>query len=306
MLTLIAASRPLLRAQEAVGQETAIQRTFQSRGLELRYSILGHGSPVLLLAGGPGLDAGYMMPLARIVAREHTAIVLDQRGTDGSMPKVVNAQTVEMNLYLADYEALRRKLGYARWTVLGHSFGTYFAMNYAIRYPEAVSRMVLTATMPPTWEMVSHFSETLLSRLTAEQRLQYQAFNKAEGETTDDASKDRLDTAASDIIANSAYFFDQQKAAAFSASSPESEAHVRTGDLLFAEAKNYDLRNSLTNVQMPVLILQGRQDPLDLGMAGATRDAIPNAKLAVVERSGHFGWLEQPEFYSKTLLEFLR
>lgn len=247
-----------------------------------------------------------MMSLARIVAREHTAIVLDQRGTDGSMPKVVNAETVNMNLYLADYEALRRKLGYARWTVLGHSFGTYFAMNYAIRYPEAVSSMVLTATMPPTWEMVSHFEETLLSRLTAEQRLQYEAFNKAEGEATDDASKDRLDTAAADIIANSAYFFDQQKAAAFSASSPGSEAHVRTGDLLFREAKNYDLRSSLAKVQVLVLILQGRQDPLDLGMAGATRNAISNAKLVVVERSGHFGWLEQSEFYSKALLEFLR
>ncbi|MGI4830872.1 MAG: alpha/beta fold hydrolase [Janthinobacterium lividum] len=306
MLTLIVAGFASLRAQEAVNPEAPIQSTFQSNGLQLRYSVLGHGTPVLLLAGGPGLDAGYMMPLARIVAREHTAIVLDQRGTDGSMPKVVNAETVNLNLYLADYEALRRKLGYVRWTVLGHSFGSYFAMNYAIRYPDAVYRMLLTGTVPPTWEMASHFQETLLSRLTAEQRLQYEAFNKAEEKATDDASKDRLDTAAGDIIANSAYFFDQQKAAAFSASSPESEAHVRTGDLLFREAKNYDLRSPLAKVQIPVLILQGRQDPLDLGMAGATRDAISTAKLVVVERSGHFGWLEQPEFYNKALLEFLR
>ena len=81
---------------------------------------------------------------------------------------------------------------------------------------------------------------------------------------------------------------------------------MKTGDVLFGEAKNYDLRDSLAKIQTPILILQGRQDPLDLGMAGATRDVIPNAKLVVVERSGHFGWLEQPEFYSKTLLEFLR
>ena len=150
MLTLIVASSLSLRAQAAGKQEATVQGTFQSNGLELRYTVLGHGSPVLLLAGGPGLDAGYMMPLARIVAREHTAIVLDQRGTDGSMPKVVNAETVNMNLYLADYEVLRRKLGYARWTVLGHSFGSYFAMNCAIRYPDAVSRMLLTGTVPPT------------------------------------------------------------------------------------------------------------------------------------------------------------
>jgi len=64
------------------------QDTFESAGLVLHYQISGQGSPVVILAGGPGFGASYMQPVVAIVARNHTAILLEQRGTGRSVPAV--------------------------------------------------------------------------------------------------------------------------------------------------------------------------------------------------------------------------
>ncbi len=39
-------------------------------------------------------------------------------------------------------------------------------------------------------------------------------------------------------------------------------------------------------------------------MASETRDAIPNAKLVILERAGHFSWLEAPAAFTKAIDDF--
>ena len=46
----------------------------------------------------------------------------------------------------ADADALRQKLGFERWAVLGHSFGGQVALEYALRYPGSLSHLVLLDT----------------------------------------------------------------------------------------------------------------------------------------------------------------
>ncbi len=46
----------------------------------------------------------------------------------------------------ADADALRRRLGYQRWAVLGHWFGGYVALEYALRCPGSLSHLVLVDT----------------------------------------------------------------------------------------------------------------------------------------------------------------
>ena len=46
----------------------------------------------------------------------------------------------------ADADALRRRLGYLRWAVLGHSFGGHVALEYALRCPGSLSHLVLVDT----------------------------------------------------------------------------------------------------------------------------------------------------------------
>ena len=46
----------------------------------------------------------------------------------------------------ADADALRQALGFEKWAVLGHSFGGQVALEYALRYPESLSHLLLIDT----------------------------------------------------------------------------------------------------------------------------------------------------------------
>ena len=64
--------------------------------------------------------------------------------TDGLTVAPVSSMTWE-NL-TADADALRQQLGFERWAVLGHSFGGHVALEYALRYPDSLSHLVLLDT----------------------------------------------------------------------------------------------------------------------------------------------------------------
>jgi pimeloyl-ACP methyl ester carboxylesterase len=93
--------------------------------------------------GGPSLDHWSLAPF-RQLAGQFTVIFYDHRCNGRSTGAPVSSMTFE-NL-TADAEALREKLGFERWAVLGHSFGGHVALEYALRYPGSLSHLVLLDT----------------------------------------------------------------------------------------------------------------------------------------------------------------
>jgi len=69
---------------------------------------------------------------------------------------------------------------------------------------------------------------------------------------------------------------------------------------------NYNLKPAISTMQMPVLVICGREDPVGLFSTFAIKDLNKKAKIAWVEKSGHFPWVEQPETFYLELLNFLK
>ena len=272
--------------------------SFQNAGLTLHYTASGHGTPVVLLSGGPGMDAAYMQPVAAIVALHHTAILLDQRGTTGSMPATLDASTISPALYLSDLEALRSALGYKQWIVLGHSVGALTAMRYAIDYPDRTQALILLGTLPPKSAGLSRMMDNVAVRLSPGTMQQVAAI-----EASTQPPDSRM--AAEIRILFAADFFDRDAAARFALTMTPQTCHALTSSLLQQAAPTFDLTAALARLHMPALILQGRQDPLDPGMAAEARDAIPGARLVIIERAGHFAWLDNPAGFNAALQAFL-
>ena len=279
----------------ASAQQTA---SFQNAGLTLHYTIAGKGTPVVILSGGPGMDAAYMQPVADIIATHNTAILLDQRGTTGSMPATLDATTITPELYLSDLEALRTSLGYKQWIVLGHSAGALTAMRYAIDHPDHTQALILLGTVPPRSAGLSRMMDNVAVRLTPETMQQV---------ATIDATNDSPDAkmAAGVRIFFAADFYDRAAAAKFALTMTPETCHALTSSLLQKAMPTFDLTPGLAKLHIPTLIVQGRQDPLDPEMASEARDAIPNAKLIILERAGHFSWLDNPKDFNATLEPFL-
>ena len=279
----------------ASAQQTA---SFQNAGLTLHYTIAGKGTPVVILSGGPGMDAAYMQPVADVIATHNTAILLDQRGTTGSMPATLDATTISPELYLSDLEALRTSLGYKQWIVLGHSAGALTAMRYAIAHPDRTQALILLGTVPPRSAGLSRMMDNVAVRLSPETMKQVAAID-----STNDSPDAKM--AAEVRIFFSADFYDRAAAAKFALTMTPETCHALTSSLLQKAMPTFDLTPVLAKLHIPTLIIQGRQDPLDPEMASEARDAIPGARLIILERAGHFSWLDNPKDFTATLEPFL-
>jgi proline iminopeptidase len=68
-----------------------------------------------------------------------------------------------------------------------------------------------------------------------------------------------------------------------------------------------DYTDRVRDLRVPVLVLHGRHDALTPLRPGGQRLAacIPGARLVVLENSGHFPHLEEPEAHDETVRSWL-
>ncbi|MGF6932256.1 proline iminopeptidase [Paraburkholderia sp. UCT70] len=112
-------------------------------GHRVWYALAGarDGVPVAVLHGGPG--SGSQPGVLRLFDLQRFRVVLiDQRGTGASTPHG-SVRHNRTDYLIADLEAIRARLGFARWGVLGGSWGAALALAYAGRCPRSVTGVVL-------------------------------------------------------------------------------------------------------------------------------------------------------------------
>jgi proline iminopeptidase len=102
------------------------------------------GIAAVYLHGGPG--SGCQPDHRRLFDPERFhAILFDQRGAGRSRPKGCREHNTLPHL-IADMETIREQFGFARWMIVGGSWGATLALAYAQAHPDRVSGMVLRAT----------------------------------------------------------------------------------------------------------------------------------------------------------------
>ena len=140
--------------------------------------------PLLILAGGPGQAASTLAPFAsrfNEIRRTRDVVLIDQRGAGRSSPLTcdalkfgdndpletdplprakacaaqlqatgVDASQYTTSAWIADLEAMREALGYARWNLWGGSYGTRVAQEYLRRHPQVIRTMTLDGVVPPS------------------------------------------------------------------------------------------------------------------------------------------------------------
>lgn len=124
---------------------TAIQVWFRTWGNP-------NGAPVLFVHGGPGQAVvDYANGNRRFFdASQFFVVEVDQRGTGSSQPSVRddwhNMQlysNISNAVFSHDYEVVRTYLGIDQWMVWGGSYGSTVGLDYAMRYPNSVTALIL-------------------------------------------------------------------------------------------------------------------------------------------------------------------
>ena len=117
-------------------------------GVSLWTATQGGGPPAVLCHGGPGIY-DYLEPVAAMIHDLVTVHRYDQRGCGRSQDKL----PCDVASFVADLDALRAHWGYESWTVIGHSWGAFLALLYAVEHPHRVSRLVYFSGtgIDPAW-----------------------------------------------------------------------------------------------------------------------------------------------------------
>ena len=259
----------------------------------------GEGQPILIINGGPGMNSQGFRYLASKMANSNRAIIYDQRGTGLSQIEVVDATTITMDAMVEDIEVIRKHLKIKEWVVLGHSFGGMLASYYATKFPEAIKGLILSSSGGINLDLFS--SIDVNSKLTSLQRdsLSYWTNQISNGDTTYFARLQRGKYLAP------AYLYDQ--------SNVDIIAHRLTqgnwtiNSLVFQDMRkiNFDCEPGLKTFQQPILIIQGTDDILDLSLSEYAHSVFPKSSLEILNECGHYGWLDQPEKYFRSITNFL-
>jgi len=138
-----------------------------------------HGSddaPALLyLHGGPGQGSyDFSILQAKSLAQHVRLVIIDQRGVLRS-EEIREEEEFKLDDIIHDCEELRKYLQLASWSVLGHSFGAYLALCYALEYPTVIDKLIFDC---PAFDLYDSSCSLLLG--AAEQFEELQLMEQAE------------------------------------------------------------------------------------------------------------------------------
>lgn len=268
------------------------------RDVSLNVMTFGHGYPLALMHGGPGADLYTMMSL-KLCADRFTLVFYDHRCNGRSEGADVTTMTWE-NL-TADADALRKRLGYHKWAVLGHSFGGNVALEYALRYPQSLSHLILINTGGDFRWVRDNAPKVLEQRgYTPEIVAIARRFLNGTIEPSEMFScLMKLGKAYSPHI--SPWQIPHMVLAGM-------QTRLRPEALIFGETqllKNWTVMDRLGEIHVPTLVIAGREDfiyPPEHQEALAS--GIPNARLKFIDRAGHNPQDEQPAEVQQAIRDF--
>lgn len=273
--------------------------TVPIRGISLFVKVLGQGYPVVLMHGGPGVDHSTMHPF-RPCADQFTLVLYDHRCNGRSVGPDVTTMTWE-NL-TADADALRQALGFDRWAVLGHSFGGMVALEYALRYPQSLSHLILVDTCGDSRWAQEKAPEALAQRgFDAETVALARRFFNGRIEPNEMQPAMRKFGGAYYHRPTLPLLAREVLAGIRMKTRPEALI-FGFGQLL----KGWTVMDRLGEITVPSLVVAGRHDfqfPPEHQTALAS--GLPNAHLSIIEGAGHNAPSEQPAAVVAEVRRFL-
>jgi proline iminopeptidase len=245
---------------------------------------------VVLVHGGPGsYDHSYFKPDFARLAEHAQVVYLDLRGHGRSAWGEPAAWSFES--CADDIRAFCDALGIARPIVLGHSMGGPIVLLYGARHPGHAAGLIVQ----------SGFARWDLARLV-------EGFRRVAG--------DQIAELAARSYADHP-MTEEEDASVFAAFGP----HIPTEEQRARRRQNLELNphgmklirdldfvDQLGRVESPTLVSVGELDPVTpIGASEEIVRALPGgrAQLEVVAGAGHFPWLDAPDRYWPTMIEFI-
>ena len=245
------------------------------------YDVYGDG-PDLLLISGLGFGRWGWFKQVPALSRQFRTITFDVRG-EQSLSRGVADLTAEV-ITLLDH------LGLEKTHVLGTSLGGFVAQELALERPDLVDRLILVCT---SYGGVGPepMSSQALGRMLGWGSLSPESAARRglEGATSDSyraEHPEEFDLILRWRLADSSSLYDYYQQ-------------------MMAGAR-FDASRDVGKITSPTLVIHGAEDRyIPVANAGALAEAVPDARLRVVDAAGHLVFIEQAEEVNEEIISFL-
>ncbi len=250
------------------------------------YEIHGNGEPVVLIQG-LSLDSSTWFNQVTVLSQKYQVILFDNRGV-GQTDAPDQAYSTEM--MADDAAALLKFLNVDNAHILGFSMGGMIAQIIALKYPELVKSLLLTATAARFPARAKHLVQIWLRMLNENVSLETRIREGfLWGYTNEFFEHDEAVTASVNLALNHPYPLSNQGF---------------VGQV--AALMQHDTRSRISQISVPTLVLIGGDEiliPIEFSEELAAK--IPKAELVILERGGHNCWMEFPEPFNQAVMQFL-
>lgn len=271
-------------------------------GTILNYSVEGGGRWPLLVVGS---SIFYPRTFSDRLKQTCTLVCAD-------LPHFVETETgfhlasISFDLYAGCIESIRTATGFEKVIIVGHSHHGNVAVEYAKRYPQNVSHVVLIGSSPVNIDQTIQRAEQYWNSRASESRkalLKERRASIDEGYLTSLSPKEAYVT---QYVADAPLYWHD----------PQYDASWLWEDMHFGMGAIHAFRNLYQEYEMswtpglfeaPVLVVMGRDDyavPHTIWEGSLSK--LQNVDVRVLDQCGHTPQLEQPDSFDNLLLGWLQ
>jgi proline iminopeptidase len=272
--------------------------------VRLHYVVRGDGPLLFVTSPGWGIGSGYLQSAIAPLEDTMTLVYIDTRGSGGS-GRPADPSQMTQSVMADDIDRLREKLGLDSIDLLGHSDGGTIGIEYAVRHPEHLHKLVLVAPAVLGDREEGATAEYL--KLWADDPEYRDAVKAATEEWSPNLTDDEFGRLLTKLMP--LYLSDPPRYAADVAKMTKTlrlSSFARSAQGEAAKKANRDQTKDVGAIRAATLILNGTVDWIcPYQVAQRLHAAIPDSELRLYANKGHLLWLEAPSRFFEDVRSFL-
>lgn len=266
-------------------------------GTTLHYETMGKGRPIMFMHGGLGVDHTFFLPWLEPLADEFQLIFYDHRG-NGRSERPETLQGVTHDTWAADADALREYLGLEKMVLLGHSYGGFLCLEYALRYQEHLAGLIPLCTAPDFGNSQVAL-DNALARSTPEMAGTVQA--GLSNPFPDDATYANFMHTIMPL-----YFKNTENALLMPDGELYSYSSLAHNYAFSTTVPAYNVADKISSIKVPTLVISGVDDWITPSAEGnRIHEAISGSDFVVFQNSGHMPFVEEQAAFLKLIREWV-
>ena len=275
------------------------------QGHEVVAYSFGTGEEVLFcLNGGPGLACDYIRDSHSHLGQGRIRLVIHDQLGCGASDRPDDDALWTLARYVEEVEIVRTTLGLGRVHLLGHSWGAWLAIEYALTYADAFKSLILVSGAASTPHYIGEL-ERQRAALGAETVAMMQR-HEAEGTIEHPEYKAAITLLAYRHLSRLQVEPEEGQRSGASANPAPFRALWGSGEYCVnGSLRDWGRLDQLFRITQPTLLICGLHDMISPVCSRLMHERLPDSRIKVFQNSSHTAFWEDPDGYFGLLRSFL-